>query len=292
MMRRKLLLFSVMAALMAAAYFQRRGDDPSEDPLAVVRSYMQAHYARDYGAAYRLIASADQRTRDEASYMQAQDGFTGFTLEVARRLAALMDLTIIEQSETKEPLKLTVGYRVPARDDLGGLAFHWDTEKLNGLSPDERRRVLETLEAHHSHGKLVALEGRETFQLVREGRTWRIFHDWGSGTKVSFRAAVPEGDPIQVTPSPREIFTKGDEPFQVSLRVKNRGSRPVTISLNHGVEPREAADAMAMIECGLTGPVPLAAGTEQEFSMAYLLDQGSRSKTKELTITYAFEITP
>jgi cytochrome c oxidase assembly protein Cox11 len=60
--------------------------------------------------------------------------------------------------------------------------------------------------------------------------------------------------------------------------------------MRHLIEPTEAADYLEMIDCGLGQRVVLEAGTQQEFSMAYLLEKSVRKNFRDLALTYAFEI--
>ena len=52
--------------------------------------------ARLIAAAYGYISAADQRVRDEDSYVQGQGEFTGFTARLAGKLADFMDLNLID----------------------------------------------------------------------------------------------------------------------------------------------------------------------------------------------------
>ena len=59
--------------------------------------------------------------------------------------------------------------------------------------------------------------------------------------------------------------------------------------MRHLIEPLQAVDYLEMIDCGLGQRVVLEAGTQQEFSMAYLLDPTARKNFQDLALTYAFE---
>jgi hypothetical protein len=290
----KILLFGLIsiASVVATVYFHNRGSEqaPTSAPLSVIRSYLRATYARDYREAYRFISAADQRVRDEASYLQVQGEFTGFTARVAATLADFMDVKVLEQTSHPDRAKIKVGYSVPAPEEVSSLVFHWDSEKLNSLSPVEQKQVLDRLVARKRSGNLVAIQGHETFELLREGNVWKIFQDWASGTKVKLQTVLSERSDVDVKLSQSEIITKTDEPFQVNLKVTNRGRKRVILAMRHLVEPNKAADDLEMIECGLRGPVALEPGREQEYSMAYFLSESTRKSIRDLTLTYAFDV--
>lgn len=285
---------TTLVAPLALATVHLQTRDPGETrvnaPLPVVQSFLRATYAREFREAYRFISSDDRSVRDENNYVQAQGEFTGFTLEVARKLAHFMELQVIEQTADADRAKVKVAYSVPAPEDLSGLVSEWDSEKLNSLSPAEQKQLLDRLDARKRDGTLVMLAGQEKFELVREGNAWKIFQDWAAGTRVKIQTFLPEQSEIDVKLSQKEIITRGEEPFQINLKIKNRGKQPIVMTLNHMIEPREAADDMEMIECGLSRPVALEPGIEQEFSMAYLLGEATRKSVREFTLTYAFEI--
>ena len=295
MVSRKTLLFVLIVIApiaLATVYLQKRGREQTRTnaPLAVIQSYLRAIYARDYRAAYGFISAVDQRVRDQTSYVQAQGEFTGFTAQVAGTLADFMDLNVIEQTSHGDRAKIKVGYSVPAPGDVSPLVFNWDSEKLNSLSLAEQKRLLNALVAQKRSGNLIAIQGHETFELIREGNGWRIFQDWAAGTKVKLQAVLAERSDVDIRLSQNEIFAKAEEPFQVNLKLKNLGRQRIVLTMRHLVEPARAANNLEMIECGLTRPVALAPGSEQEFSMAYLLGESTRKSVSGLTLTYAFEV--
>ena len=109
-----LILFAPTALIIVHLHDRGRRQTEANDPLAVIRSYLKATYARDYRVAYRYISAADQRVRDERSYVQGQEEFTGFTARLAGTLADFMDLKPIDQSTEGDRSKINVEYSVPA----------------------------------------------------------------------------------------------------------------------------------------------------------------------------------
>jgi hypothetical protein len=290
----KSLLVCVLVAPLTCAviYSQKRALDETQKnaPLTVIRSYLRATYARDYGQAYRLISAADQRFRDEKSYVHGQQEYTGFTARLAGKLADFMEVKVIEEVLIGDRARITVEYRVPSPGDLSSLVFNWDSRKLNSLSAAEQTQLLETLRARKQSGQLVEVQGHETLELTREGNAWRIFQDWSAGIRVKFEAAGAEASDVDIKLSQSEIIAKGNEPFQINLKLRNRGSQPVVLALRHRVEPEIAANELEMIECGVGRRLALGPGSEQEFSMAYMLGESIRESLRDLTLTYAFEI--
>ena len=285
-----LILFAPTALITVHLHDQVHQQTEANDPLAVIRSYLKATYARDYRAAYSYISAADQRVRDEDSYVQGQGEFTGFTARLAAKLADFMDLNLIDESSEGDRSKIKVEYSVPASEDVSALVWDWNSEKLNSLSTEEQIVLLDTLAARNRSGNLTRIQGHETFELIREGNAWKIFHDFAAGTKVKVQTALTGRSDVEINLSQQEIITRAEEPFQVNLKIINRGSQRLVLAMRHVIEPSEATNYLEMIDCGLGRAVVLEAGTQQEFSMAYLLEPSVRNKFPDLALTYAFEV--
>jgi hypothetical protein len=51
--------------------------------------------------------------------------------------------------------------------------------------------LFETVDSVKNRGKMITIEGRETFDLVSEKSGWKIFLDWSSRTRIVFKALLP-----------------------------------------------------------------------------------------------------
>jgi hypothetical protein len=285
-----LILFAPMSSITIHLQNRAREQTEANAPLAVIRSYLKATYARDYRVAYGYISAADQSVRDEDSYVQSQGEFTGFTALLAGTLADLMDLKLTEESSYGARKKIKVEYSVPASEDVSSLVWGWNAEKLNSISTAEQTLLLDVLAARERTGNLTRIEGHETFELIREGDAWKIFQDWAGGTKVKVHTHWGGRSDVEIKSLQHEIITRGEEPFQVNLKIDNRGRQRVVLAMRHLIEPPEAAEYLEMIDCGLGRAVVLDPGTQQEFSMAYLLEPSVRKNFRHLALTYAFEV--
>jgi cytochrome c oxidase assembly protein Cox11 len=259
------------------------------DPLAVSRSYLKAIQAQDYREAYRFISSADQTVLDRESYLQSQFALGGFAARLAKQLAADMAIRVVERDTNGGRARVTLDYKLPAGEELTALVFNWDPNKLNALTDSEQRRVIRALAKMTKSGKLIAIEGRETFNLVEEDGHWKIFLDWASGIPVSFDAVLPVNSAVEVEVLTRKLFASMDEPFQTSLKIRNRGEREVIARIEHRIEPKEYAGHIAMIACGFLSPMTLQPGEEREVSSAYLFDPGLPKNTS-FGITFEFNL--
>jgi hypothetical protein len=295
MLHRKSALFTIasIVLLIPAAISLGTGGlhRPNNDAFAVVQSYLKASYARDYPTAYRYISSQDQRVWDGKSYARQFGSLSGFALELAQRLADSMEIRVINRQISSDRAHYEVGYQVPTADEVSPLLFDWDQDKLNALSRPQQVQLLEALEKIKKNGKMVTIKGQETFVLIAEGGHWRIFYDWASANKVSFTVALPHSAGIDAQLLNDELLVKKDEPFQIAIKVKNRGKQAVVARIIHHIEPSAVENSIEMIACGALLPLVLQPEDTQEISMAYLIRERIRPGMK-LTVTYELKLEP
>jgi hypothetical protein len=286
-----LLVGAAGLALLTAAvlyYHSTSAKPPREEPLEVIKAYLKASYARDSAAAYRYISSRDQRVWDESSYASQYGNFTGFALDLARKLADNMEIWVMERQAEAERVYYKIGYSVPAADEFSRLLLDWDPDKLNALSRPQQQELLKILEKTIKDGKMITIKGQESFTLITDQERWKIFYDWASGTKVGVKVTLPPAAGIDVQLLNSEFLVKREEAFQVVLKIKNRNQQAVLARIVHGVEPADMADSIDMIACGALRPLTLEPGKVQEISSAYVIkDAGTK-----IAITYEFQIEP
>src|SRR5215471_18097170 len=167
----------IPAAISLGTSSQKR---PDHDPIAVVRAYLRATYARDYPAAYLYISSRDQHVWNQTSYARQYGSFTGFALQLAQRLAGDMKIWVIQQQMSPDRIQYEIGYEAPTADELSSRLMDWDQNKLNALSRLQQEQLRAALEQLEKTGKMITLKGKEKFSLVAEGGRWKIFNDWAS----------------------------------------------------------------------------------------------------------------
>lgn len=259
--------------------------------IDVVKSYLQAIHARDAGTAYRYISSLDRNLRDKKTYLRSQETFSGFALDLARRLGADMDVWVIEQKLGSTKARLDVGYRLPAGDEISPQLLDWNPDKLNRLSTHEQAAVITAWEKVKQSGKAVTIEGRETFDLVRETDGWKIFLDWRSQHRVVFKASQQTPAQLDVTFLRNDLLVKGEEPFQMYFRVTNRTDRDIVVKLNHLFEPQRLEKNIDMIACGSLLPIRLRPHETQDISSSYLL-RGNLPARAQFAIIYDFDLVP
>ena len=256
------------------------------DPALVIQSYLRATYARDYIEAYRYISTADQRVKDLNRYAQQRGAFMGFALDASRKLASFI--------ETRPAQKQLAPNRIQAVTKIGILEpaqlFNLDPRRLNAMSVDERRQVIESWEKKKRDGSFEMIEIEEKLELVKEDEEWRIFLNWAAGVKIPLRLALANAGDLDVALSKSEVVVQPGDLFEIFLKIKNRSGQPVVARIGHLVEPRDVTNFLDFVECGFLLPITLQPGKEQEYSARYLLRGGLPEGVHQLNLTYDFRL--
>lgn len=289
------LLFAVVLFPFLTAH-NLRSAEPAvsiRQPASVAHAYLRAVYARDFAEAYRFVSAEDQRARNLNQYLRQRGSFNGFALEVARMLAAMVEVKTTQTQIVSNRVLLTVHYMAPDPEKLSALLRHWNGYQLNSLSPTERKQIIEAIESKRRDGSIEMIAGEEKLTLMKEGDEWRIFLDWAAGVTIPIRTIVAEpavAAAMDVRFTPKQVATQPGEVFEIHLKLRNRSTEPITTRIGHLVEPRELADYLEIVQCGFLLPVMLRPGTEQEYSATYLLRGGLPEGVHQLKLTYDFRL--
>ncbi len=287
-MRGALLPLAFLAIIAGSSLFMGCAKDAG--PEAVALEYMRALYATDLARAYRLISTEDRRAKDEETFLHERDAPTGFALELAQRLAGYIEVESVDKTLRGERATVTLKLRLPNANapEIAHLVHEWDERRLNALPRADRAEIARQLTGIHQAKRLPVLEGEETLDLVREGVGWRIFLNWVGGVLVRFSGTRDAAIPIQVTVTPDEARVSRGERFQVTLRVRNLSEREIVTRVAHRIEPEEAADSLALLQCPLFVPVSINAAEVAEFRSEYVILKDASENVKQFHVTYEF----
>jgi hypothetical protein len=257
-----------------------------QDPAVVVQAYLRATYARDLTEAYRYISSADRRIRDLNRYVQQRGAFNGFALEAARKLADFIEIRFIQTQAVSDRMQTVARYRVPDPGKISSLLLNWDLYRLNLLPVNDRNRIIESIEKRKRDGSLDMMEGEDKFELVKEGDEWRIFLNWAAGIKIPLRLELPHAADLDVALSKSEVVVQPGDLFELTLKIKNRSTLPVTVRIGHLVEPKEIADYLDFVQCGFLLPLTLEPGKAEDYSSTYVVRASVPEGVRRLILTY------
>jgi len=291
--RRNRLFVPALVALFVAAqvfFWTGRSQPAAWETVQVVIPYVKASYARDFREAYGFISSGDRRVTGKESYVKERGAFSGFTLELAKKLAAFIKATPVEEKIEGPRAHLKLHLSFPDANKLSANLLGWDEERLDKLLPKERSELIETLDRWRKEGKIPMVEAVRDFELVREDKSWRIFLDWAVGVRVSFDTVVPGSLLLQAKPVLKEVTVTRGKLFNVFFKVKNLSNREVTTWIVHHVEPKEVNEYLELVECNLLLPVSLQPGKEVEYPSSYLLRGDFAEGMKQFKVTYEFKV--
>ena len=79
-------------------------------------------------------------------------------------------------------------------------------------------------------------------------------------------------------------------PDPVLYRVRNLADQPIATRIIHHVEPQELRQYLDLVECSLLLPVKLKPGEEREFSSTYMARGDLPDGSKQIKVTYEFQV--
>jgi len=288
------LLWSAVAALvLALPPYLLLSVSPSgvqSGPVRTISAYLKSAYAHDHKKAYQLISNRDRLIKSEKLYIQEKGPFTGFTQIVAIKLAEMIKIRETNALENGVATRVKFKVKLPDANSLSTLLLDWDQDKLNALPRQKQKEILATLDHLRHSGNLKFIEGEEELTLVKENGVWRVLLDWAAGLQVQYDVAVPSNKVIEAVPLTRETRVRPNELFTIAYRVRNLTDRDIVTRIVHRIEPDELRQYLDLIECALLLPVKLKPGEDREFSSTYMVRGDLPDGSKQVKVTYDFQI--
>lgn len=266
------------------------GDHAGDQPVRVLSRYLNFLYARDFRQAYRFISSEDQRLKRQEVYVRERGPFRGFTQDVARKLAELIEIRAVTEQSDGTLHRIRVAMKLPDASGVAPLLLDWDETRLNALSTPERRKILASIDDLARDNKLPMIEGEEEFVLVKEGAQWKVFLNWAAGVQVNFATNLPAEDAIAAEPLTKGTVARSGDVFTIGFKVKNLTTNEIRTRIVHRIEPQGLAEYLDLVECALLLPVRVRPAEEQIFNSTYVVRGDLPDGIKALTVTYDFKI--
>lgn len=265
-------------------------DDVGDQPVRALSRYLSFLYARDFRQAYRYISSDDQRLKRQDIYVRERGPFTGFTQDVARKLADLIEIRAVAEQSDGTLDRIRVAMKLPDAGGVGPLLLDWDETRLNALSSPERKKILAAIDRLARDNKLPMIEGEEEFVLVKEGAQWKVFLNWAAGVQVNFATNLPAEGSIAAEPLTKGTVARSGDVFTIGFKVKNLTANELRTRIAHRIEPQGLAEYLDLVECALLLPVRIRPGEEQTYNSTYVVRGDLPDGIKALNVTYDFQI--
>jgi cytochrome c oxidase assembly protein CtaG/Cox11 len=278
-----------LALLGAACSSFHLGSAPSEEAIQTFKQYVQAVYPRDYAAAYPLISQADKDVKPEADYLRENESLSGFSLEVGRRLASLIQYKDLNVQLQGDKATINVTLVTPDSEDpaLNDILFA-ESATSTPLTDAQKQALRDKLEDLIRQQKLPTAESEQQFNLVKESGQWRIFLGWVNGIVVRLKADVAEGLPWTFEAAQPVIRALPGKTYRAIYRAKNLTDREITAKASHSIEPKDQAKYLNTLECFCLIQQTLRPGEEQEFVLVFTIDPDIPPDVHELDVSYVF----
>ena len=279
-----LLLFALPAAACAAFAAQ-----PPEEAL---EAYLRAVYARDFGAAYDLIAQADRERKTRRDYLKENGAFSGGALDLTVLLAGFIRFEY-SGINIKGQDDATVTFRavVPDTNDpaLRDILMGFDQQSLKALSAGERAARSRQLRRLATSGELpLVTGGEETWTLVREQGDWHVVLGWTAALDVYFHARTMAGLPWSFAPLQASLRAMPGETLRTYFWVKNLANAPVTAKARHVFPIPKHADYLDIIHCFCYLQQTLAPGEERLFAVVFRPSYETPDAITAMHVRYEF----
>ncbi|MFQ5918317.1 MAG: cytochrome c oxidase assembly protein, partial [Candidatus Binatia bacterium] len=291
-MRHRVFILLVLFILVPSSLLlMTRFSASDAGPEIVLEQFLKAVYARDYRTAYQWISAKDRKHKSETDYLRENSSFSGVPLELTRKLADMIEFRDF-RSEIREygaTVRFTVKMPNANATSLRDLFLDFDPERLVHLSKGAQQVLIDRLEDLRRKGNLPALEGEESWDLVKEPAGWRVFLNWAGAIQVLFQAEVKDGLPWKFWPVQDVVLAKPGETLQAVYRAKNLSDKPVTAKAIHIDEPKDLAEKyLETIQCFCFIQTTLEPGEEGEFLLSFRVNWDVPDSVKEFRVTYEF----
>jgi len=253
-------------------------------PVAAVEGYARAVYARDYASAYDYLAADDQAAVSKKAYVAQSETFEGAQLEIAQRLAALIEFQNPQVTISGDTARVTVHVRAPD-GNAPAIAEILDEAGKDGADvPALRAKVDDLLRS----GQLPFLEGDQTFELQRAWGRWGVDLKLREAALVKFSAGVQAGLPWEFEPFQQSARLLPGDTVRAEYRVKNLSDQPLTGKADENTFPEPLADHLYFYQCFCMFQLTLVPGEEQILTVVVALTEPLPADQKELEVHYDF----
>lgn len=260
------------------------------DAAEFTRRYLAALYARDYGRVYSLLSAEDRKAKSRDEYLTENPSFSGTALEVARGLARMIELKDVRADVNGERASVYFAFRAPDANNpaVQRLAQDFDSGRLAGLSPNDRRAIEREFEALRAQNALPMIEGEDKVDLVKEAGQWRIATNTAGAVRVRFSGEVKEGLAWDFRPLKDTVLARPGETLRVVYTATNHSGRIITGKARHIDDPADAEKYLEIVQCFCFIRETLGPGETKEFPLVFRVTGAVPDSIKEFHLTYQF----
>jgi hypothetical protein len=255
-------------------------------PETVVREYVTNVYAREYRQVYHFLSAKDKEYKSLEEYLRENSSFTGHPLEVSRKLASYIQFDEIQVDKQGDHATATVDFVIPDGNSSVVREILFTDE--NELTKAELHGLLGKLDRLYQEGQIPTIKGQQSFELVRENGSWRIFENWAEAIRVHFSSEVKNGLPWEFEPVQEVVLAKPGETVRAVYRAKNSSHQSVTAKARHIDGPQEYINSLNIIQCFCLIQQTLGPGEEMEMPVVFRVAWDVAPEVKDFYILYEY----
>jgi hypothetical protein len=253
-------------------------------PLDVVEDYARAVYARDYAPAYDTLSAADRAALSKEAFVAQYENYDGARLDLARRLAALIEFQNPQVIESGDSATVTAHVRAPDGNAAAVAQILHDAGQPRADVAQLRAEFDDLVQS----GQLPFIEVDQTFELRRDAGRWAVYLSYDKAAQINFTADVKAGLPWEFEPlQPSARLLPGDA-VRAEFRIRNISDQKVSAKAKVQTLPLELSDRLYFYQCFCLLQTTLDPGEEQIMSVVVGLVEPLDAGQNELEVHYDF----
>lgn len=286
-------IVTLAAATLATALLAVRADEVpvSSSPEPVLRQFLKAIYSRDARTAYGLLSIDDRQVKTLEDYVAETAAFEGRSLNLANALAEGIQLLNLRSEVKGTRATITFDAVLPDANapSVDNIVRSFDGTRLAHLSKEEMASLEAEIRSKVRATELPVLRSmNESWDLVHENDSWRVFQNWAEAVEVTFDAFTFQELGWEFTPVRDSVMAKHGETIKMAYRAKNIGESETTGKARHIIGPDREAQYLEIIECFCFLEQTLAPGEEVELPLVFRVDYEAPESLKKFDVRYEF----
>lgn len=291
MISRLFVLFFTLLLMAAMGGPSWSASNEREAVIKTLDQYLRASYARDTDLAYRYLSRDDQTAKSEDEYRLESGNYSGFTLQLAKSLAAHITLSNINVAFIDERATVNFDAIIPDANhtSLRDVVQQFDSVRLEALDSDARSdRIVRLQEIISSDQFAVLNSPGEQWELVKENGEWRVFVNWAEAIEVLFSSTVSESLEWEFYPSQKRVLAQPGQTIEMSYYARNIGNVVSTGKARHTIGSDEVASHLEIIACFCFLEQSLEVGESAKLPLVFRVDYEVPEAVQKFTVRYDF----
>ncbi len=272
--------FAVIVTLFLVQQF--RSPTPPEQ---IAESFFLETYTRDFSSAWERVSKQDKAARTRDQYVSENPDATeqqALLLDQLAEWGEFQALAVVSNTPQQAIVSARIRYPNSSHDRIEELVSAAGDPNADGAA-----LVQELIQLHESD-QIQFVEGEVSFDLVLEGKQWRLAQHWGQGVTVLLEAAVSPGLPWDFYPVQTQLTALPGELVRATYVARNNSDQTITANAIHEVGPASAVRYFQTIQCFCFTEQTLEPGEEREMTHVFRIDFAAPRELESIENLYTF----